>query len=193
MKKACIFDFDGVIINSVQHWEDAKTQLNKDVYGISIANKLNQLHLMNMDVLHEAAVSFGSPVQASELHRTCNRYAQRIYREAPITEGIDVLIQALLKEGYVLAIVSASPLSWIQIALDRLKHKRAFRLVLSLQDRLDLKHKPSPDGYNAAMKLLGVPAGKSIIIEDSNEGIASAKTAGAFTIGLKQNLVDGYT
>jgi len=29
-------------------------------------------------------------------------------------------------------------------------------------------------------------------LEDSNPGIASAKAAGAFTIGLRQNLIDGY-
>jgi len=33
---------------------------------------------------------------------------------------------------------------------------------------------------------------KTIILEDSNPGIASAKAAGAFTIGLRQNLIDGY-
>ena len=64
--------------------------------------------------------------------------------------------------------------------------------MISLEERKDLAHKPSPAGYLEAIKTLGVTPESSIILKDSNAGIASAKASEAYTIGLKQNLVKGY-
>lgn len=42
------------------------------------------------------------------------------------------------------------------------------------------------------MENLGSQPSMTIILEDSNSGIASAKAFGAFTIAFTQNLVQGY-
>lgn len=42
------------------------------------------------------------------------------------------------------------------------------------------------------MKALEASPESTVILEDSNSGIKSAKASGAYTIGLKQNLVNGY-
>ncbi|HSW88764.1 MAG TPA: HAD family hydrolase, partial [Candidatus Saccharimonadales bacterium] len=63
----------------------------------------------------------------------------------------------------------------------------------SLDKRSDLPHKPAPDGYLEAIRMLGSTPQSTIILEDSNAGIASAKAAGAFVIGLRENLVEGQS
>jgi len=63
---------------------------------------------------------------------------------------------------------------------------------VTLHDRPDLAPKPAPDGYIAAMKNLNVKAKNTLVLEDSNAGIASAKAAGAYTVAFRQNLVEGY-
>ena len=61
-----------------------------------------------------------------------------------------------------------------------------------LNERTDLKPKPEPDGYLEALKNLEADPKLSIILEDSNSGIQAAKASGAYVIGFKGNLVDGY-
>jgi HAD superfamily hydrolase (TIGR01509 family) len=44
--------------------------------------------------------------------------------------------------------------------------------------------KPSPDVYLRACELLGAPASRSIALEDSPTGVAAARAAGMFVIGI---------
>ena len=196
MTKACIFDFDGVMIESERYWEDdeAKKLIYKEVYGVDIAEKLNNKTLgLNMDAIHALAKSYVSTVPIQHFYDACDRKAQMIYAHAPLTKGLDEVIDKLIILNIALGIVSASPKLWIDTALKRLKNASTFHTVISLHERSDLAHKPAPDGYNEAMRTLGVTPHDTIVIEDSNTGIASAKAAGVFTIGLRQNLVAGYT
>lgn len=103
-----------------------------------------------------------------------------------------MLVKSLLNLDYHIGIVSGSPLSWITTVTKRLSFEDDIELVISLYDRHDLGNKPEPDGYVEAMHALRSTPATTIILEDSNSGIAAAKSSGAYTIGLKQNLVDGY-
>lgn len=196
MIKACIFDFDGVMIESERYWEneEVKNTIYRKLYGQEIAAKLHNKTLgLNMDAIHELARSFGSTVSVTQFHDACDLMAMNIYAKAPITNGLEVLIDKLVSQKIFLGIVSASPKKWIDIALKRLKNAYTFHVIISLHERADLAHKPAPDGYKEAMRTLHVLPNETIVIEDSLTGIKSAKAAGAFTIGLKQNLVAGYT
>jgi beta-phosphoglucomutase-like phosphatase (HAD superfamily) len=42
------------------------------------------------------------------------------------------------------------------------------------------------------MELIGTTPENTIILEDSNTGIEAGQTSGALTIGLRQNLPEGY-
>jgi beta-phosphoglucomutase-like phosphatase (HAD superfamily) len=42
--------------------------------------------------------------------------------------------------------------------------------------------KPAPDIYNVALKRLGIDPARAIAVEDSAIGVASAKSAGLFTV-----------
>jgi sugar-phosphatase len=51
--------------------------------------------------------------------------------------------------------------------------------------------KPAPDGYLAAAALLGVPAGESIVLEDSAAGVAAARAAGVrLVVGVGRRALD---
>ena len=65
-------------------------------------------------------------------------------------------------------------------------------LILSIRERPELKPKPSPEGFLEALRILDASAEKSIVLEDSNPGIAAAKAAGCFAIGFRGYLIPGY-
>lgn len=192
MKKACIFDFDGVIVDSESEWEIVFPDIAKKLYGDSIAKHLANVSGLSMDSLHKIAITHGSTVPITDLFEACDKAAQDVYIRATQTEGITSLLDTLQSLNYLLAIVSASPRSWLDIALKQLEHADAFTLIISLQDRSDLAHKPDPAGYIEAMKLLGVTSENTMIIEDSNTGMQAAHASGAYCIGLTQNHPEGY-
>jgi mannitol-1-/sugar-/sorbitol-6-/2-deoxyglucose-6-phosphatase len=192
MNRAFIFDMDGVLINDESIWENKKQAMYGELFGPEIHEKLGSTLGINMDSVYERALNTGTKVDKAKFIEEFHKLAGDIYSTTPIPQGTKELAEALLQLGYHIGIVSASPLSWITTVTKRLTFEDNIELIISLHERPDLKHKPEPDGYTEAMRALDATPDDTIILEDSNSGIESARTSGAYTIGLKQNLVDGY-
>lgn len=193
MNKAFIFDLDGVLIDDERIWEEEKAKLYLKVFGQEVANRLSSTLGLNMEAIHERAVGCGSQIDKKTFIDAFYAIAPEIYRTAPLTKGLDTLAAFLKSQNYRIGVVSASPLSWITTVTKRLSFENDIALIISLHERQDLSHKPAPDGYLEAMQSLEASPESTIVLEDSNAGIASAKASGAFTIGLQQNLADRYS
>ncbi|MEN8252866.1 MAG: HAD family phosphatase [Patescibacteria group bacterium] len=189
MNKAFIFDFDGVIINNEPAWEQAKEELYQRLFGKEVYLCLGSTLGINMDDIYKRAQKCGTRVSKKTFLKEFQSYAPKIYQSAPLAEGVDAIGQTLTDLGYKIAIVSASPMEWISIALKRTKLKKYLTYALSLYDRIDLPHKPAPDGYLEAIKILKASPKATCVLEDSNPGIESAKAAGVFAIGFQQNSI----
>lgn len=192
MKKAFIFDVDGVIINNEPIWDSIKKDIFAELFGQDIASRFGSTIGLHIGAIHQRAIQLGSTKSLKEVFDTFGKYAASVYTNTPIAPGINELGNTLARQHFLLGIVSATPKAWIDLALNRLSFRQHITVIISLYDRPDLKHKPSPDGYKEAMKLLCVSPDETYILEDSNVGIRSAKTAGGYVIGLRQNLVQGY-
>ncbi|HEX9804082.1 MAG TPA: HAD family phosphatase, partial [Candidatus Dojkabacteria bacterium] len=118
--------------------------------------------------------------------------AHRVYPKAEMTEGIDEFGEFLIEKGFLLGLVSSSRKNWIDLVIPRLSFGEKFETIISVNDDPDLQSKPAPDGYKKAMELIGTTPENTIILEDSNTGIEAGQTSGALTIGLRQNLPEGY-
>ncbi len=147
---------------------------------------------VSMEGIYDMAVAAGAKVDKQKLLDAFFSLATTIYRTAPISRGLEELVTEILTLDCSIGIVSSSPMAWITSVTRRLTFENEIELIISCYDRKDIRHKPAPDGYNEAMKALQTTPQNTIALEDSNTGIASAKGSGAFTIGLKQNLIPGY-
>jgi mannitol-1-/sugar-/sorbitol-6-/2-deoxyglucose-6-phosphatase len=192
MSKAFLFDLDGVLINDEQIWEDKKQSMYKELFGEDVASRLGSTLGVNIDAIYERAISLGANIGKDTVVSAFFKIANEVYETAPIPNALDELIAVLKKLNYRIGIVSASPLSWITTVTKRLSFENDIELIVSLYERPDLAHKPEPDGYLEAMKAFEAEPATTIILEDSNSGIQSAKASGALTIGLRQNLAKGY-
>jgi HAD superfamily hydrolase (TIGR01509 family) len=193
MKKAFIFDLDGVLINNEPIWEVEKRSMYFDLFGEKIFKELGSTVGLNIPAVYQKAAGLGAKVTEKEVYDAFYSKADPIYQNTPITEGINELGELLVQKNVAIGIVSASPREWMQMVIDRLTFKDALSVIISLEERKDLEHKPSPAGYLEAMAKMHTNPESTMILEDSNTGIAAAKASGAFVIGLKQNLVNGYT
>jgi beta-phosphoglucomutase len=61
-----------------------------------------------------------------------------------------------------------------------------FEVIVSLDDIV--KGKPDPEPYLRAAKLLGVESSALVVLEDTDIGVASAKAAGAYVVGITRTL-----
>lgn len=190
--KAFIFDMDGVLIDSESAWIPYQDQFSTTLFGKDIYNKIGSTVGISIDEIYKKAQEHGFNSSIEDYYRIYDEQVKLVYANARPTPDIDKLISHFKAKGFKLGLVSSSRRKWIDIALGKLNIENDFDFILSLNDRKDLKSKPHPDGYIEAIKYLHTTSDKTIILEDSNDGIKSAKISGAYTIGFKKHLLPKY-
>jgi HAD superfamily hydrolase (TIGR01509 family) len=192
MSKAFIFDMDGVLVNSEQVWIKYENNLLERILGKDLSQQIGSTIGVSVNLVYDKARTLGFSMTREDFQKIYDGVALVVYKEVTITKGVGQLVEFLVKKDFKIALVSSSAQSWINQVLQRLAFKDRFEIVISVNDRRDLKPKPSPDGYLETIQRLQSTPDKTIIIEDSNAGIVAAKASGAFTVAFTQNLLDGY-
>ncbi len=192
MKRAFIFDVDGVLINSEPLWDIEKEKISLEFFDEGVRNMIGSTTGLGVDGIYDRVLSLGAKVEKSKLAAAFDVAANNVYRQAPLTPGLEDFERVLAELGCAIGIVTNSQFAWVEEVIRRLPFKDRISNVISLQDRPDLANKPAPDGYIESMRQLGVTPMGTIVLEDSNVGIAAARSAGSYTIGFKQNLTLNY-
>lgn len=104
----------------------------------------------------------------------------------PPVDGSQALVKALHEDGFVLAVASSSPLSFIKIVIKHLELENYFSALTSA-DEVE-KGKPAPDIFLLSAKRIGSLPNDSVVIEDGRSGIIGAKAAQMKAIGLVPNM-----
>ena len=116
-----------------------------------------------------------------------NAIAKKIYSTLTrLMPGAKEALQQLREDGYKLALASSSPHLWIYPVIERFGLKEAFDAIVSAEDIVGLS-KPSPDIYIETASRLGVNPAECVAIEDSRNGIKSAKDVGMKVLGYKSD------
>lgn len=190
-KKAFLFDMDGVLADTEPEWAHQKQIIYTRLLGPDITRRLGDTRGISMDGIYDKAHALGATIPRTDFVAAHLQVAPAIYDTAPILDGAQKLATSLQELGYTLAIVSSSPGDWTSRVVCRLPFMDNLQLVLSLND-MDIPQKPAPDGYIYAMRSLDAVPDSTIILEDSNSGIAAATASGAFTIAFDGLLTPGY-
>lgn len=193
MNKAFLFDMDGVLIDTEREWTANEGHDLINVFGEEITKKLGDTIGATISAEYERAVGFGFSMDYEEFLKRYDKEAAYIFSQSIITEGVEQLAERLIALHFKLGIVTSSRGVWVNYLLPRLSFSDKLEQIIALDDRKDLKPKPYPDGYVEALKNLGADPKQSFILEDSNSGIQAGKASGAYVIGFRGNLVEGYT
>ena len=192
MNRAFIFDMDGVIVDSETMWLKYDSTFLEKILGKELAAEIGDTIGISVKTVYESAKKLGFSMPYKEFQKLYDEAAFAIYEQAALTPDVEKLISFLTSQNIKIGLVSSSPISWIHKALSKSPIKNAITNIISINERDDMKHKPHPDGYIEMMKMLHSSPAQTVILEDSNRGISSAKASGAFTIAFTQNLVPGY-
>lgn len=90
--------------------------------------------------------------------------------------GVVDLLEKLKASGTLIAVVSSSSHDWVDGWLDKLRLRSYFQEVVCRGDAPRIK--PAPDLWLEAIRRLDLPGGDCLAIEDSLNGVKSAKEAG---------------
>lgn len=192
INKAFIFDMDGVLINSETAWIPYQRNFSINLFGKEIYKKIGSTMGITVDTIYKNAASHGFTMGLNKYYEIYDRQAKLIYKAAEPTKDINRLINFLKRKQFKLGLVSSSRGVWISMVLTKLNMQNMFDFCLSLNDEKHIKPKPYPDGYLTAMRNLNVIPQDTIILEDSNAGIASAKCSGAYTIAYREHLLSNF-
>ena len=183
MIEAVVFDLDGVIVDSEHVWDAAREALarerggrwhekaQQDMMGMSSVEWSRYMH----DVI-------GLEEPPEEISAEVVRRLEATYREElPLIDGADEAV-ARLARRWPLGVASSSNRPLIDLVLDLSGLNRFFRATVSSEEVQ--RGKPSPDVYLEAARRLGSEPKETAAIEDSRNGILSARAAGMRVIAI---------
>jgi HAD superfamily hydrolase (TIGR01509 family) len=180
---AVVFDLDGVIVDSEHVWDEVRQQLaeerggrwhdqaSRDMMGMSSLEWSRYMH----DVI-------GLVDPPEEINAEVVRRLKGIYRERlPLIPGAAEAVERLGARRP-LGLASSSNREVIDFVLEISSLGRFFRATVSSEEVA--RGKPAPDVYLEAAARLGVEPTRCAAVEDSENGIRSAKAAGMRTIAI---------
>jgi HAD superfamily hydrolase (TIGR01509 family) len=181
--EAVVFDLDGVIVDSEHVWNAAREALARERGGRWHEDA--QQDMMGMSsvewsrYMHER---LGLKDPPEEISVEVVRRLEATYREElPLVEGGTEAV-ARLARRWPLGVASSSNRPVIDLVLGLAGLDRFFRATVSSEEVR--RGKPSPDVYLEAARRLGAGPGRSAAVEDSRNGILSAKAAGMRVVAI---------
>jgi HAD superfamily hydrolase (TIGR01509 family) len=180
---AVVFDLDGLLLDTEQVWDEVREALTRERGGRW--HERAQADMMGMSstewsrYMHD---ELGLSEPPDELNRLVVERMQERYRaELPLVDGA---VEAVRRIGarWPLGLASSSNRELIDLALELMGLADMFRATVSSEEVE--RGKPAPDVYLEAAGRLGVRPETVVAIEDSANGIRSAKAAGMGVIAI---------
>lgn len=186
--KLAIFDLDGVITSTTNEHFKAWSLLFIKNFGIQLSSELEKFtkgvsrHDSLKILLKHSGITIDNQMMFEKLASDKNVIYNELISEfdhTKIFDGVHKIIDFLKTKGVKIALGSASKNS--AFLLERLNIKHMFDYIV---DPSNLKSKPEPDIFLAAMNYFGMNHEQCIGFEDAIAGVKAIKRAGMFAIGI---------
>ena len=180
---AVVFDLDGVLVDSEAVWEEVRRRFTEENGGRW--HEGAQREMMGMSSVEWSRYVRDRLGVDMDPERISIEVADRVadlYRERlPLLPGAVESVRLLAKE-WPLAVASSSNRHVIDLVVELAGLKEEFRATVSSEEVG--RGKPAPDVYLEAARRLEVDPGACAAIEDSTNGIRSARAAGMTVIAV---------
>ncbi|MGI8807495.1 MAG: HAD-IA family hydrolase [Acidimicrobiales bacterium] len=198
--RAAIFDVDGTLVDSERHGHrvafnrafeefDLPYRWDENLYGellhVTGGQRRIDGYLAGQDVPEAERAEL-----ARALHARKTEILEQLVDEGAIDlrPGTDRLLEELAGTGVALAVGTTGSRRWVERLLRRMLPAVSWAVIVTGDDVT--ARKPDPEVFTIALEKLGLdgPDG-AVVVEDSGEGLASARAAGLCCAVV----VNGYT
>ena len=180
---AVIFDMDGLVLDTETTYFIAWQQAAKAMgYALSESFCLSLSGLHYNDIAPKLMANCGADFNLQVFNQLSGIFwrehvnAHGISIKLGFTELLEYIVQAQIP--YCLATNSRAANAYECLELAGIKD--VFSTIITRDDVQN--GKPAPDIFLKAAKLLSVPIGQCLVLEDSHAGIVAASRAGAFSV-----------
>jgi beta-phosphoglucomutase len=175
--QACIFDLDGVIIDSEPLHERAK-QTTLDNFDIKYPSTLFANFKGRTDkAFFEFVVNnlAGVNATAEDLDTYKRKIYLKLFNNVPLVTGIQDFLPLARRTFKKLGVATSATPKDFSLAAQKYQLQQWFDVIVTGEDTM--RYKPDPEPYLKAMEILAVGGAETLVIEDSPNGIQSAKSA----------------
>ena len=185
--KACLFDLDGVIVDTAKYhfiaWKEMAAEL-----GFDFTEKENELlkgvsRMRSLDILLGIGKISKSEDEKQALAEKKNqRYLEQVKRmnEEEILPGVTRFLDDLRNNGILISLGSASKNA--PLILDRIHLKEKFDVIVD-GNSISIA-KPDPEVFLRGAELLKLNPAECLVFEDAQAGIEAALNGGMKVIGV---------
>jgi len=190
--KACIFDLDGVIVDTAKYhymaWKKLADQLKipfneKDNERLKGVSRMKSLEI----ILDLGNVNLSQEEKEELAQKKNNWYVEYISNmdKSELLPGVEEFIKNLKRKGIKVAIASASKNT--KLILKRLNLEEVFDTVID--GTIISNAKPNPEIFLKASNYLNLKPEECVVFEDAVAGVQAAKRAGMKVIGVGEEEV----
>jgi len=183
--EAVVFDMDGVLIDSEPMWRAVEREVfasvgidlaEEDLFptmGVRIADVVDRWHSRH---------PWSEPSREVVAQAIVDGVVRAIGERGQLLDGATAAVDHVRALGLRVALASSSPMSLIRAVLSLDGLAARFDAVVSGED--EELGKPDPAVYLSAARALEVPPDRCLAVEDSINGVRSAKAAGMMCIAV---------
>jgi beta-phosphoglucomutase-like phosphatase (HAD superfamily) len=181
--EAVVFDLDGVIVDSETVWDEVREAYTRESGGTYTDRAArDMMGMSSTEWSRYMAGELGVPGTPEEINAAVVERMLTRYGDAPplVPGAVDAVRRAAAR--WPLAIASSSNPELIEIVLRVSGLGAVIPVAVSSQEVA--RGKPAPDVYLEAARRLAVAADRCAAVEDSHNGIRSAKAAGMRVVAI---------
>lgn len=187
--RALLWDMDGLLVDSEPLWFQVERDFAKRRGGDFTEEQAR--HNIGKGIRHTVTLMhelFGFPVDVErDVDEMIGDFMARV-DELSLKPGAQELLDRTTRT-HGLALASSSHRRLIDKTLDRFDLLPYFDAIVSGEDIA--KPKPAPDIFLRAARLLAVPIGECVVLEDSLAGVTAGRAAGAIVVAVPEGPLDG--
>lgn len=174
-----IFDFDGVIVDSITTLYETYNNFLQKFDHQGNRNEFDSLNGPNLTfIISYLKKKYNLPLDKQELTTIYKQLLSSLYQQVGLFEGVEEIFDFLKKENYKIAIASSGNNKDITFVLNKFELSQYIDVLITGDDVS--KSKPSPEIYLLTKNFF--PNHEYFVIEDSKNGLKSAKEAKTNTI-----------
>jgi len=188
MIKAVIFDLDGLLIDSEPLWQEAEIEIFQQV-NIKLTNKLClQTKGLRIDQVVEywfQKFPWNNLSKKAVEDLIVSKVIELVESKGKALPGVKQVISFVQQKPVKIALASSSSSKIIKAALKKLGLSKLFSQIYSAES--EPLGKPHPGVYLTTAHKLGVRPQECLAIEDSLNGVLSAKAAQMICLAIPES------